>query len=200
MIYVTHDQVEAMTLASRIVVLSAGNIEQVGTPLELYERPENVFVARFIGSPSMNILEGKVFETGARTGVEIEGGDRAHASVPSTQADMGRTVKVGVRPEDLAPTDGESVFHGEVAIVEALGETTLLYFMPKEGAEPIVAKLPGIQHFKRGETVRLGADPDEAARLRREGSLVPLPLRDPANAFSRLRRASRSDNSDFMKN
>ncbi len=161
MIYVTHDQVEAMTLASRIVVLSAGNIEQVGTPLELYERPANTFVARFIGSPSMNIFEGKVFETGARTGVEIEGGDRAHANAPSGQGDLGQPIKVGVRPEDLAPTDGEAVFHGEVAIVEALGETTLLYFTPKGGAEPIIAKLPGIQNFKRGQTVRLGADPSK---------------------------------------
>jgi len=159
MIYVTHDQVEAMTLASRIVVLSAGNIEQVGTPLQLYERPENVFVARFIGSPSMNIFDGKIFETGARTGVEIVGGDRAHANVPSRESDLGQPIKVGVRPEDLMPTDGESVFHGEVAIVEALGETTLLYFTPKGEAEPIIAKLPGIQHYKRGQTVRLGADP-----------------------------------------
>ncbi len=66
-----------------------------------------------------------------------------------------------MRPEDLAPTDGEAVFHGEIAIVEALGETTLLYFTPKGEAEPIIAKLPGIQKFKRGETVRLGADPSK---------------------------------------
>ncbi len=159
MIYVTHDQVEAMTLATRIVVLSAGNIEQVGSPLELYERPANVFVARFIGSPAMNIFKAKVFETGARTGVEVEGGDRAHVAVPSTDADMGMEVRVGVRPEDMVPTEGESVFHGEVAIVEALGETTQLYFTPKGEAEPIIAKMPGIHRFARGQPVRLGADP-----------------------------------------
>jgi len=161
MIYVTHDQVEAMTLATRIVVLSAGNIEQVGSPLELYERPANVFVARFIGSPAMNMFAGKIFETGARAGVELEGGDRAHAAIPTQASDMGAAVKVGVRPEDLVPTDGEAVFHGEVAIVEALGETTLLYFTPKGGADPIIAKLPGIHRFERGQTVRLGADPSK---------------------------------------
>jgi len=158
MIYVTHDQVEAMTLATRIVVLSAGNIEQVGSPLELYERPANVFVARFIGSPSMNIFKGKIIETGARTGIELEGGDRAHADIASTAADMGKEVRVGVRSEDLVPTDGEAVFHGEVSLVEALGETTLLYFTPKGNDDPIIAKLPGIHRFARGQSVRVGAD------------------------------------------
>ncbi len=159
MIYVTHDQVEAMTLASRIVVLSAGNIEQVGTPLELYERPANVFVAKFIGSPSMNILTGRVTEIGAMTGFELAGGQRAHAAIPSTGADMGKEIRVGVRSEDLVPTEGESLIDGEVSIIEALGETTLLYFTPQGAADPIVAKLPGIHRFQRGQRVKLGADP-----------------------------------------
>ncbi len=159
MIYVTHDQVEAMTLATRIVVLSAGNIEQVGSPLELYERPENVFVARFIGSPAMNMLAGKVVSTGPSTGVEIAGIGTVGVPIASQQSDMGQAVKLGVRPEDLVPTDASAVFSGQISIVEALGETTLLYFNPQGEAEPFIAKLPGIHKFERGQTVRLGADP-----------------------------------------
>ncbi len=161
MIYVTHDQVEAMTLASRIVVLHGGNIEQVGSPLTLYEKPANTFVARFIGSPAMNVFEAKVVGTGETTEVELAGGDRAHVAVPSHAKDMGKTVSLGVRPEDMAPTDGESVFHGKVEIVEALGETTLLYFAPQGGADAIICKMPGIQQIRRGETLRLGADPSK---------------------------------------
>jgi alpha-glucoside transport system ATP-binding protein len=170
MIYVTHDQVEAMTLASRIVVLHGGDIEQVGTPLELYERPANTFVARFIGSPAMNMLDARVVAAGAETGVEVAGGGRTGVPIASQAADMGRAVKLGVRPEDLVPTDGAALFQGEVSIVEALGETTLLYFSPQGGSEPIIAKMPGIHHFQRGQSVRLGADArklhlfDEAGR------------------------------------
>jgi alpha-glucoside transport system ATP-binding protein len=76
MIYVTHDQVEAMTLASRIVVLANKGIAQVGTPLELYQRPENEFVAQFIGSPSMNLLSGEITDTGAETTITLDGGAR----------------------------------------------------------------------------------------------------------------------------
>jgi alpha-glucoside transport system ATP-binding protein len=158
MIYVTHDQVEAMTLATRIVVLNGGNIEQVGSPLDLYERPENVFVARFIGSPSMNIFKGRVAETGESTGVDIDGGGHTRLTVPSQGGDKGAEVQVGVRSEDLVPTDAaEAIFEGEVSMVEALGETTLLYFTPQNGEEPIIAKLPGIHKFKRGQKVRLAA-------------------------------------------
>jgi alpha-glucoside transport system ATP-binding protein len=104
MVYVTHDQVEAMTLASRIVVLAGGGISQVGTPLELYERPENEFVAQFIGSPAMNLMEGEVVGTGAETVVRLEGGGVARAAIPTQAADMGLKVKLGVRPEDLVAT------------------------------------------------------------------------------------------------
>ena len=162
MIYVTHDQVEAMTLATRIVVLHGGDIEQVGTPLELYERPANVFVARFIGSPSMNVFTGKVTDSGARTAVTIEGGGRAEVSVRSDAADQGAEVRLGVRPEDLTVADGApALFEGEVSIVEKLGETTLLYFTPNGAADPIIAKMPGIHPFERGQMVRLTARPEK---------------------------------------
>ena len=159
MIYVTHDQVEAMTLASRIVVLAGGGISQVGTPLELYERPENEFVAQFIGSPSMNLLDGEVVETGAQTVVRLAGGGTARSAIPTQVSDLGMKVRLGVRPEDLVPTDGEALYRGEVAIVEALGEVTLLYFKPQGEAPAMVAKLPGIHADLRHRTVALTADP-----------------------------------------
>ncbi|THD83003.1 sn-glycerol-3-phosphate ABC transporter ATP-binding protein UgpC [Aliigemmobacter aestuarii] len=159
MIYVTHDQVEAMTLASRIVVLAGGGISQVGTPLDLYERPENEFVAQFIGSPAMNLMPGEVVETGAETVIRLDHGGVARAAIPTQTADMGMKVKLGVRPEDLAPTEGEPLFTGEVEITEALGEVTLLYFKRQEDGTQVVAKLPGIHSELRRKPVRLSADP-----------------------------------------
>ncbi len=159
MIYVTHDQVEAMTLASRIVVLANKGIAQVGTPLELYERPENEFVAQFIGSPQMNLLAGEVVETGALTRVRLAGGGVAQSAVPTTAADIGLKVNVGVRPEDMRITTKEALFTGRVEIVEALGEVTLLYFGAEAGSSPVIAKLPGIHAGLRRSAVSLDADP-----------------------------------------
>ncbi|MEJ8472951.1 ABC transporter ATP-binding protein [Roseibium algae] len=158
MIYVTHDQVEAMTLASRIVVLHGGDIEQVGAPLELYERPANTFVAQFIGSPAMNMLPAELTGTGAETAVQIVNGGAATVQVPSEAGDQGTAVKFGVRPEDLTITDGaDFLFEGNVKIVEALGETTVLYFEAEGEDASFVVKLPGIQSIRKGAKVRLTA-------------------------------------------
>jgi alpha-glucoside transport system ATP-binding protein len=173
MIYVTHDQVEAMTLASRIVVLANKGISQVGTPLELYERPENEFVAQFIGSPAMNLLPGRVTATGARTTVELAGGGTAQSDVPTTEADMGAEVNVGLRPEDLVETEApQAVYEGEVEILEALGEVTVLYFRAEDGRAPVIAKLPGIHDDLRGRRVRLAADPAKVHLFRDGRSLL----------------------------
>lgn len=158
MIYVTHDQVEAMTLADRIVVLNNKGIAQVGSPLELYERPDNEFVAQFIGSPSMNLLAGEISEVGTVTKISIHGGEAVSVGVTSSDADKGKLAKLGIRPEDFViATGSEYLFEGAVDIVEALGEVTLLYFSPHEGAERVVAKIPGIHRFERGQSVRLAA-------------------------------------------
>ncbi|WP_428928054.1 ABC transporter ATP-binding protein [Marinibacterium sp. SX1] len=159
MIYVTHDQVEAMTLASRIVVLANKGIAQVGTPLELYETPDNEFVAQFIGSPSMNLLPGRITGTGAQTRVELAHGETVVSAIPTVEGDMGKTVNVGVRPEDMVPTDDSPVFRGTVDFTEALGEVTLLYFEETGSAPGIIAKLPGIHRGLRGTSVGLAADP-----------------------------------------
>lgn len=159
MIYVTHDQVEAMTLATRIVVLANKGIAQVGTPLELYERPENEFVAQFIGSPSMNLLPGKITETGNITTVTLDGGGTAKSAVPTQTADKGLQVNVGVRPEDMIAVDSDPLFSGTVNFSEALGEVTLLYFKSPGSDASIIAKLPGIHTDTRGKKLHFNADP-----------------------------------------
>jgi alpha-glucoside transport system ATP-binding protein len=161
MIYVTHDQVEAMTLASRIVVLANKGIAQVGAPLELYERPNSEFVAQFIGSPSMNLLPGEIVGTGAQTTIKMVGGGTAVSDYPTTDADMGLKVNVGVRPEDFLETAGDYIFEGKVNITEALGEVTLLYFEQQGDAHAVIGKLPGIHAGLRGKSVKLGASPDK---------------------------------------
>jgi len=160
MIYVTHDQVEAMTLASRIVVLADKGISQVGTPLELYRRPVNEFVAQFIGSPSMNLLPGEITGTGEMTTVRLAGGGVAEVALATTATDMGLAVNLGVRPEDLEPTTGAALYSGAVDIVEALGEVTLLYFEPQGDRHAVIAKLPGIHADLRRRQVSLTAAPE----------------------------------------
>ena len=160
MIYVTHDQVEAMTLASRIVVLANKGVAQVGTPLELYETPNSEFVAQFIGSPAMNLLPGEVIDTGPRTTVQLPGGGTALSDVATEPDDMGLKVNVGIRPEDFVIAEDAGVYTGTVALTEALGEVTLLHFEGDGAAlEPVIAKLPGIHRGLRGTEVRLTADP-----------------------------------------
>ncbi|MSU88504.1 ATP-binding cassette domain-containing protein [Rhodobacteraceae bacterium 2CG4] len=173
MIYVTHDQVEAMTLASRIVVLAGGGIAQVGAPLTLYERPENEFVAQFIGSPKMNLLPGRIVQTGQQTAVELDGGGRAVSDYPSNAAMQDSPVNIGVRPEDfVAAGEGAHIFSGEVNITEALGEVTLLYYTPVGGADPVIAKLQGIHPDMKHRRVALTADPSKVHVFRNGVSLL----------------------------
>ena len=172
MIYVTHDQVEAMTLATRIVVLANKGIAQVGAPLELYERPNSEFVAQFIGSPSMNLLPGEIVGTGAQTTIRMTGGGTAISDYPTTDADMGLKVNVGVRPEDFLETEGNFIFEGKVNITEALGEVTLLYFEKQGDADAVIGKLPGIHADLRGKSVKLGASPDKVHVFHKGMSLL----------------------------
>ncbi|WP_179380007.1 ABC transporter ATP-binding protein [Jannaschia marina] len=182
MIYVTHDQVEAMTLASRIVVLDAlkdnghkYSIAQVGSPLELYETPNSEFVAKFIGSPSMNLLAGEIVGTGETTTLKLkEGGGTITSAVPSTPEDMGAEVNVGIRPEDAQETTGDDyAYEGTVEVRESLGEVTLIYFersAPEH--DPVIAKLPGIHTGLRGKTMRLTAKPEKVHVFRNGVSLL----------------------------
>jgi ABC-type sugar transport system ATPase subunit len=158
MIYVTHDQVEAMTLADKIVVLNYGTIEQVGSPMELYLDPANLFVARFIGSPSMNTIECTIEAGGARPRVKPKLGRSVEVAADIPEGAAGSKGTFGVRPEDLTLTRGEdAIFRGTIEIVENLGEVTLLYVDCGDPGAPVIAKLDGIADVKKGETVGLTA-------------------------------------------
>ena len=163
MIYVTHDQVEAMTLADRIVVLRDGYIEQVGSPMDLYHNPDNLFVAQFIGSPAMNILEATV-KSVSGSAIEVDVAHAGTATVPhgGDAGLKGQTVSLGVRPEDLKLTDEASnaLISGTVDIVEALGEVTLLYVQMEGHEEPYIAKLTGDVKIERGAQIHLSAAPE----------------------------------------
>ena len=159
MIYVTHDQVEAMTLADRIVVLKDGHVEQVGTPMELYKKPGNLFVAQFIGSPAMNILPATVEKAGAATLLSHSGGRRVTVPIATPASAKGTAVAFGVRPEDLAiATGADHLFEGRVDYIEQLGEVQLVYVDIGRDGEPLVAKLPGNAEVTRGTVLRLAAD------------------------------------------
>ena len=161
MVYVTHDQVEAMTLADRIVVLRDGYIEQVGAPIELYETPANLFVARFIGSPAMNILSGTVVKAGPDATITLPGGHSVATGLAVPESDIGSAVSFGVRPEHLTIAKGDDfLFEGKVALIEKLGEVTLLYVDGLTDDEPVIAKLPGTSSIERGSTVRFTAPKD----------------------------------------
>ncbi|MGE7370835.1 ABC transporter ATP-binding protein [Neorhizobium sp. NPDC001467] len=189
MIYVTHDQVEAMTLADRIVVLSAGHIEQVGPPLELYERPKNLFVARFIGSPAMNIIPARITMAGAQTVVELSDGKSVTLDIRSDASQQGRQASFGIRPEDLAIAgEGDpGLFEGRIGIVEALGEVTLLYIEGLTKDEPIIAKIPGILSVQKGDTVRFTARPEKMHLFDAEGLSLRRSVDMPSNAVSPAR-------------
>jgi ABC-type sugar transport system ATPase subunit len=161
MVYVTHDQVEAMTLADRIVVLKDGYIEQVGSPMELYKHPGNLFVAQFIGSPAMNILPAKVEKAGPQTTITHVGGRTATVPIETPASANGSAISFGVRPEDLAITSGASyLFEGPVDYIEQLGEVQLIYVDIGRADQPLVAKLPGGAVVKRGDVLKFDAGPE----------------------------------------
>ena len=158
MIYVTHDQVEAMTMASKIVVLQAGRIEQAGTPLELYHHPANLFVAGFIGSPRMNLLPARVVGADAAgVAVELPSGGRVPVPVRTGAAKPGDTVTLGIRPEALRP-HADGALAGQVRLVERLGGLTLLHVGLHGGAEATV-QIEGSDGTQAHQPVRLGFDP-----------------------------------------
>lgn len=147
-VFVTHDQVEAMTMADRIVIMKDGYIQQVGTPSEVYHKPANTFVARFIGAPSMNMLPGK----SAQGGVDLQIGTRAPVK---SSAKAEQSVVLGVRPDDLTPVDDNPLIEGVVTVLEPLGPETLIYVDTAYGE--IIAKADGRNPPGVGSTVRLGA-------------------------------------------
>jgi multiple sugar transport system ATP-binding protein len=142
---VTHDQVEAMTLADRIVVLSAGKVEQVGSPLELYEHPRNLFVAGFIGSPKMNFVSGELVDVApGQVSVKLAGsGVVLRALVDAAGARVGDAVTVGVRPEHIRQGGPDNLLRSTVAFVESLGGLTFAYCPYPGLEEPLTCQFEG---------------------------------------------------------
>jgi multiple sugar transport system ATP-binding protein len=162
MIYVTHDQVEAMTLADKIVVLKDGLVQQIGSPMDLYHHPENLFVAGFLGSPSMNFLTVDVAEvSGTHATVTNAALDPTSIEIRHPGIVAGAKAKLGLRPQYLNPDDPAGRLHGRIALTERLGSETVIEATLTDGSNLIVA-LARDAKYPIGQEISLGFDPDMA--------------------------------------
>jgi len=189
MVYVTHDQVEAMTMADKIVVLQTGLIEQVGSPLELYHHPNNLFVAGFIGSPKMNFLRGTV--TAPKDGtvsVRLAGGDSMDVPVEPGRVKEGANVTLGVRPEHFRVSD-RGLIRGEVLVVERLGGETFLHVKATTG-ELLTVQAEGDSPVRMHDNVGLQANPTDCHLFDQSGLAIPRTTRHPL--AGEVRRGSHS--------
>ncbi|MEM7696176.1 MAG: sn-glycerol-3-phosphate ABC transporter ATP-binding protein UgpC [Pseudomonadota bacterium] len=168
MIYVTHDQVEAMTLADQIVVLRDGRIEQVGSPLELYDNPDNLFVAGFIGSPRMNFMAGTVESSDGGVRISLKDHDATVERPLSARPAPGTEVVIGVRPEQFAK-GGAAELDLRVDVVEHLGSSSFIYAAPVSAGKssatdepPVIVESRDARGVKDGSTFRASFDPLDA--------------------------------------
>jgi multiple sugar transport system ATP-binding protein len=177
MIYVTHDQVEAMTMANKIVVMKDGKIQQIGSPLFLYNHPVNKFVAGFIGSPPMNFLTVKVTESGGNIVLD-EGSFKitaASAHVEHLKKYVGKEVFFGIRPEDMDYSKGgDNSFTVKVTVVEPLGADIHLWLTTE--TQPLVARTEPHHQFKVGDTATFIPRMEKARYFDKETELAILPL------------------------
>ncbi len=178
MIYVTHDQVEAMTMADKIVVLQAGNIEQVGSPLELYHHPRNVFVAGFMGSPRMNLLPATVTAADA-AGVTVAGPGGISVTAPVSPNGFRNSsqVTMGIRPEHLT-IDPNGSIQGRALIAERLGGLTLLHVELQDGTL-LVVQTDGADATKLHQPVRLSISPTHTHLFGQDGLAAERMERHP---------------------
>lgn len=169
MVYVTHDQVEAMTLADKIVVLNGGVVQQIGSPLDLYHRPANLFVASFIGSPKMNLIKARISAIDAAS-VTVTSPDIETLVLPraNVSAAVGDAVTVGIRPHHLT-IGGRSDLSGRIALVERLGNETIVAVELASGPQ-IIAALPGDVRVSVGETLQLETHADHANLFLADGT------------------------------
>ncbi len=181
MIYVTHDQIEAMTMADKIVVLQAGRVEQVGSPLELYHHPDNLFVAGFIGSPRMNMLKAHVAEAN-QAGVTVALSSGARIVVPNLAASArpGDMVTLGIRPEGFQVNPAGPIA-GTVKLVERLGGLTLLH-VTAEGDEQLTVQLDGADPTRAHEPVCLSIDAAACHLFNKDGQSLPRLSKRPMAA------------------
>ena len=181
MVYVTHDQVEAMTMADKIVVLQAGLVEQVGSPLDLYHHPANLVVAGFIGSPRMNLLPAQVTEVD-QSGVTVTLPSGGRVTVPTSAgtARQGDTITLGVRPEGLHIGPAGPIV-GEVKLVERLGGLTLLH-VTAEGGQPLTVQVEGSVSTRSHEPIHLSIDTAACHLFDKAGEAMPHLARHPLAA------------------
>jgi len=175
MVYVTHDQVEAMTLASRIVVFHEGRIEQVGTPMELYHSPVNLFVAGFMGSPTMNFVRGVLVSANADGAViRHEDGALVRVSVNATKLTAGSQVTLGIRPEHLnaVANSVENAIRAVVQATEHLGDVSYLY-MQVPGAQDVVARTEPENTLSIGDVAYLQMSSDRCHLFDAQGIALP---------------------------
>ncbi len=170
MIYVTHDQVEAMTMADKIVVLNSGVVEQVGAPLELYNNPRNRFVAGFLGSPKMNFIESTVERIDGGRGTVNVGGTPFELRQELSGFKPGDKIVFGIRPEHMGVTEGSGIKLADVRVdlVEQLGDQTMLY-ASTNGGQSLTIALEGQQHMQLGSTVTAHVDPTKYHAFDTEG-------------------------------
>jgi len=156
-VYVTHDQVEAMTLGHRLIVLNDGIVEQLGTPMDIYDSPASVFVAGFIGSPSMNFISTQLSSDGLS--VELSGVGKLNVLRPDLAAQGGREVTLGIRPEHMlvAEDTGQAngVAHLTITLIEHLGADTLVHGHFGEDKSDLTIRLPGAQVLSTGDIIPL---------------------------------------------
>ena len=172
-VYVTHDQVEAMTLADKIVVMNEGRIEQIGAPLDLYQRPVSRFVAGFIGSPKMNFIEASVATEAGRGVVEIDG-ETGRMELPKANAKVEGRVTIGIRPEDIRVGEGKEdgfPLNVKVGVVERLGPNSYAY-AHMAGGSPMTIELDGKSAVKVGDTLRIAMPQDAIHVFREDGKAV----------------------------
>ena len=176
MLYVTHDQVEAMTLADRILVLSShGTVEQIGTPVELYLRPANLFVAQFIGSPSMNILPATVTKRDTQFFVKVVNFNEQLAPTFLNEPNEQNQILLGIRAEDLQLTsDSNSLISGHIIFIEVLGDATQLHVKVDGIEENVIVKVKGIAQVQRNELIHLTSDPFRMHFFNAQGKLMPI--------------------------
>ncbi|MBU4528064.1 MAG: sn-glycerol-3-phosphate ABC transporter ATP-binding protein UgpC [Hoeflea sp.] len=171
MVYVTHDQTEAMSLADRIVVFNAGRIEQVGTPIELYEKPANTFVAGFIGAPSMNFIEARIDSSGGAPIARF-----GPASIPLADAErrfQPGGVTLGVRPEHILIAEGRTPdFTATVEIVEKLGAESLVYLQTGFSPDPVTMRVSPEHPVKPGDSLPLCLDQNRVHCFASDGAAI----------------------------
>ncbi|TDR30396.1 ABC transporter ATP-binding protein [Hydromonas duriensis] len=178
MIYVTHDQIEAMTLADRIVVFSEGRVEQIGTPLQLYHQPNNLFVAGFIGSPKMNLVPVVIESVNDKeTVVRMSDGSLIRVACDGQQQlKAGDKATLGIRPEHLSVQSSAQDFGVNVTLCEQMGDSTMVYAQLTGFDKPVVVRVADVFRAEKNHALRIGVTPELAYLFDSKGQAVPRHL------------------------